>query len=50
VMMSTNLALPVAQWTLISTTLLNSNGNFTQIATNSLDLTAPQRFYKLWVQ
>jgi hypothetical protein len=48
--MSTNLALPVAQWTPISTTRLSSNGNFIVIATNSVDATAQQRFYGLEMQ
>ena len=47
VLMTTNLSLPLAQWTPISTTRLSSNGNFTIVATNSVDLAAPQRFYSL---
>jgi autotransporter-associated beta strand protein len=50
ILMSTNLALPVAQWTPISTTRLSSNGNFIVIATNSVDATAQQRFYGLEMQ
>ena len=50
VLMSTNVAVPAAQWTAVASTTLNSNGNFTQVATNSVDLTAPQRFYRLQMQ
>ena len=50
ILMSTNVALPVAQWTLLSTSTLSTNGNFTQVATNSVDLRASQRFYRLQMQ
>jgi autotransporter-associated beta strand protein len=50
VLMSTNLASPIAQWTLVSSARLSTSGNFTQIATNSVDPGVPQRFYRLQVQ
>jgi autotransporter-associated beta strand protein len=50
VLMSTNLAAPITQWTLLSSARLSTSGNFTQIATNSVDPAVPQRFYSLQVQ
>jgi autotransporter-associated beta strand protein len=50
VLMSTNLAFPTPQWTLVSSARLSVSGDFTQIVTNSVDLAVPQRFYRLQVQ
>jgi autotransporter-associated beta strand protein len=50
VMTSTNLAMPLTQWTIASINRLRSSGNFTVIATNSVDPAAPQRFYTLQVE
>ena len=45
VLASTNLALPVAQWPVMTTNTFDANGNFH--FTNSVDPDAPQRFYLL---
>ena len=45
--MSTNVDLPFAQWTPLSTNVLSANGNFTLTATNAVDPAAPQQFYML---
>ncbi|HXR06513.1 MAG TPA: choice-of-anchor tandem repeat GloVer-containing protein [Candidatus Acidoferrum sp.] len=50
VLMSTNLALPLSQWTPVVTNVLNASGNFTITATNAVDPNAPQRFYILKMQ
>ena len=43
--MSTNLALN--QWPPVATNLLNAGGNFTITATNTVNHTDPQRFYRI---
>lgn len=48
VLASTNVALPVAQWTVIETNNFDSNGNFN--FTNPLDPNTPQMFYQLQLQ
>ncbi|MGA2541331.1 MAG: choice-of-anchor tandem repeat GloVer-containing protein [Verrucomicrobiota bacterium] len=50
VLMSTNLALPVSQWTPMAVKCLDAGGNFTITATNAVDPSAPQRFYLLRLQ
>ena len=50
VLMNTNPASPLIQWTSIATTVLTSNGNFTLTATNAVDPAAKQRFYILQKQ
>jgi autotransporter-associated beta strand protein len=47
VLMSTNVDLPFAQWTALSTNVLPFSGSFTVTATNAVDPAAPQRFYML---
>jgi hypothetical protein len=48
---STNLALPLNQWTPVATNGLNANGNFTIIATNAVDANSPsQKFFILQMQ
>jgi uncharacterized repeat protein (TIGR03803 family) len=47
ILMSTNLALSPAQWTLVSSYVPTVNGEFSMTATNAVDLAAPQRFYIL---
>jgi len=47
VMTSTNLALPVSQWTPVATNVLSSSGSFTITATNAVSPGAPQQFYIL---
>jgi len=42
---SSNLTLPIANWTQISTGSFDANGNFT--LTNALDPALPQRFFRL---
>jgi autotransporter-associated beta strand protein len=48
VLTSTNLALPLSQWTPITTNVFDGNGNF--IFTNSLNLNVTQCFYRLQAQ
>ena len=50
VLMSTNLALPLSQWTPVAVQCLNAGGNFTITATNAVDPRLPQRFYILRLQ
>jgi autotransporter-associated beta strand protein len=45
---STNLALPLANWTHLLTNQFDTNGDFT--CTNSMDTNAPQNFYILQIQ
>lgn len=45
--LTTNLFLPLTQWTPIATNTLNASGNFTFTATNAVDSKAKQRFYIL---
>jgi PKD repeat protein len=46
-LMSTNLALPLGQWTIVATNVLSASGNFTITATNTVNPNVPQRFYIL---
>jgi fibronectin type 3 domain-containing protein len=48
VLATTNLALPMAQWTLVATNQFDSNGNF--VITNSINPAWPQTFYRLQSQ
>jgi autotransporter-associated beta strand protein len=48
VLTSTNLVLPLANWTRVTTNLINGTGAFS--ATNAVDPTAPQQFYLLQLQ
>jgi PKD repeat protein len=50
VLMSTNLAVPLTQWTPVATNVLNVTGNFTVTATNTVAPNIPQRFYILETQ
>lgn len=50
VLMNTNSAQPVSQWTAVATNVLSASGNFTISATNAVDPNAPQRFYILQLQ
>ncbi|MGP8199264.1 MAG: beta strand repeat-containing protein [Limisphaerales bacterium] len=45
VLASTNLTLPVTNWTAIATNVLSGDGNFTLIITNVVDASIPQEFY-----
>jgi hypothetical protein len=50
VLMSTNVALPLNQWTPVATNALNASGNFTIMATNAVNLNVPQCFFILQTQ
>jgi hypothetical protein len=50
VLMSTNAASPISQWTPVAANVLTSGGNFVITATNAVDPASPQRFYALQVQ
>lgn len=50
VLTSTNVALPLSQWSPISTNSLSTQGNFTLTATNGFKSTVLQQFYVLQVQ
>jgi PKD repeat protein len=50
VLMSTNLALPLSQWTPVATNVLSASGNFTITATNTVNRNVPHRFYILETQ
>jgi hypothetical protein len=50
VLTSTNLALPLSQWTPVATNMSSANGNFTITVTNTVTRTVPQRFYILQTQ
>jgi uncharacterized repeat protein (TIGR03803 family) len=50
VLMSTNLALPLSQWTPVATNVLSTSGNFTVTINNTVTRTVPQRFYILVTQ
>jgi uncharacterized repeat protein (TIGR03803 family) len=50
VLASTNLTSPLAAWTPVATNTLSGNGNFTIIATNAVNASAPQLFYRLQAQ
>ena len=45
VLMTTDVAQPLSQWTPISTNLLTANGPFTLIATNGVSAASAKRFY-----
>jgi hypothetical protein len=47
VIMSTNVAQPLVQWTPISTNVLTANGPFTIVATNGVSAASAKRFYAL---
>jgi large repetitive protein len=47
VSMSTTLALPLSQWTPVSTNVLSTTGNFTITATNAVNTNVPRRFFSL---
>jgi len=47
VLTSTNLALPLSQWTPVATNVLSANGNFTITITNTVTTGTPQQFYIL---
>jgi hypothetical protein len=44
---STNLALPLSQWTPVATNVFSASGNFTFTLTNAVSGSTPQRFYIL---
>ena len=46
-MMSTNVALPLIQWTPVASNVLAVSGNFTIVATNAVSPSAAQQFYLL---
>ena len=50
VLASTNLALPLSQWTALETNSWTSNGAFSLTLTNAVNPPAPKRFYLLRVQ
>jgi len=50
VMMSTDLAQPLSQWTPMAVKCLDTGGDFTITATNAVDPSLPQRFYILQLQ
>ena len=48
---STNMAMPLSQWTPVATNILNTGGNFSITATNAANATAPlQQFFILQMQ
>jgi PKD repeat protein len=49
VLASTNLALPLSQWTPVSTNLWSANGRFNLTVTNAVNPRVPQLFYLLQV-
>ena len=46
-LMSTDLTLPLNQWTPVATNSVSTTGNFTITATNAVNVGAPQQFYLL---
>lgn len=50
VLASTNVSLPLNQWTSVATNVLNANGNFTFTATNAVNLNSSQQFFILQLQ
>ena len=50
VLTSTNLVLPLSQWTPVATNTLGASGNFTITVTNTVTTRTPQRFYILQLQ
>jgi hypothetical protein len=49
-LMSTNVTLPLDQWSPVATNVLNASGSFTITATNAVNLNVPQCFYILQMQ
>ncbi|HEY1718651.1 MAG TPA: hypothetical protein VGH42_10235, partial [Verrucomicrobiae bacterium] len=49
-LMSTNVSLPLNQWSPAATNTLGADGNFTITATNAVNRNVPQRFYILQLQ
>jgi hypothetical protein len=47
---STNLTLPLAQWTPVATNVLGTDGGFTLTVTNAVNIACPQRFFILQLQ
>jgi hypothetical protein len=45
--MSTDLALPLSQWTPVATNVLSANGNFSITVTNAVSAAIPCQFYIL---
>ena len=50
VLTSTDITLPLSQWTRVATNVLNAGGNFTLTATNTVTPGAGQQFYMLQLQ
>jgi PKD repeat protein len=50
VLTTTNIALPLTQWTRLATNILGTGGNFTITVTNTVNPAAPQQFYTLQLQ
>jgi uncharacterized repeat protein (TIGR03803 family) len=50
VLMSTNLALPLSQWTRVATNVLSASGDFTITVANTVTRNIPQGFYILETQ
>jgi hypothetical protein len=50
VLASTNVALPLNQWTSVATNVLNATGDFTITATNAVNPNSSQQFYILQLQ
>ena len=50
VLTSSNLLLPLSQWTVVATNVLSSNGDFTITLTNAVSSAASQQFYILQLQ
>jgi hypothetical protein len=50
VLMSTNLTLPINQWTRVVTNVLGTSGDFTLTATNAVNPNTPEQFYLLQAQ
>jgi uncharacterized repeat protein (TIGR03803 family) len=50
VLTSTNLTLPLSQWTSVATNVPSTNGNFTITVTNAVNSGASQQFYILQLQ
>jgi hypothetical protein len=47
---STNLELPLSQWSPLATNIPGGNGNFTLTATNAVNPNIPQTFYVIQLQ
>jgi uncharacterized repeat protein (TIGR03803 family) len=50
VLTTTNIALPLTQWTRLATNILGTGGNFTITVTNTVNPAARQQFYTLQLQ